>query len=232
MEAPRQVQFERPPSRCPFCHDGLGPDDLLAACRECAARHHEGCWDEAGRCSACGCERALRDTTPPPPEAGPSAAEPPSLNTAAEPPSLNAAARPSSGRHRAVSTPWALEASRQRWAAATGHRASAAVHAPVALAPGSLAGAHARKAVGLLFVAALLALMLLPILGTGLRLLWQGQHLLGALLLLASAPGTYGLLWSLGKVWKHARAARRLSASPGAGSASASGRHQGLGSSG
>ena len=66
MESARpRLSFERSPTRCPFCHDELREEELLAACRGCGARHHAGCWDEAGRCGACGGARALRDEPPP-----------------------------------------------------------------------------------------------------------------------------------------------------------------------
>ncbi len=45
-------------SRCPFCHDDVAPQDSVV-CQECQARHHGGCWAEAGRCSACGGERRM-----------------------------------------------------------------------------------------------------------------------------------------------------------------------------
>ncbi|MCO5168908.1 MAG: hypothetical protein M9894_21420 [Planctomycetes bacterium] len=47
--------------RCPFCHDDLRVDDAASwvACQGCLARHHAGCWAEAGRCAACRTDRAL-----------------------------------------------------------------------------------------------------------------------------------------------------------------------------
>jgi hypothetical protein len=47
-------------SRCPFCHDAIGLETTeWVACQRCLARHHDGCWDEAAGCAACGATRAL-----------------------------------------------------------------------------------------------------------------------------------------------------------------------------
>jgi hypothetical protein len=69
MEVERRAQKERPTSvgptvlglsRCPFCHDAIGLETTeWVACQRCLARHHDGCWDEASGCSACGGTRAL-----------------------------------------------------------------------------------------------------------------------------------------------------------------------------
>ncbi len=41
--------------RCPFCHDSVKADpDAWVACGACLGPHHAACWDEAGRCAACG----------------------------------------------------------------------------------------------------------------------------------------------------------------------------------
>jgi hypothetical protein len=43
------------PTRCAFCHDDVDPEaGGWVACRTCLARHHLGCWGEAGACSICG----------------------------------------------------------------------------------------------------------------------------------------------------------------------------------
>ncbi|MEZ6186713.1 MAG: hypothetical protein R3F62_17090 [Planctomycetota bacterium] len=34
-------------------------EEAWVSCWRCQARHHDPCWDEATRCAACGCERAL-----------------------------------------------------------------------------------------------------------------------------------------------------------------------------
>lgn len=41
----------RPGDRCPYCHAEAAAE---VACAQCAARHHEQCWDEHGQCAACG----------------------------------------------------------------------------------------------------------------------------------------------------------------------------------
>jgi hypothetical protein len=54
------VRADASPLRCPFCHDGVDVEqDSWRACEKCLARHHGTCWDEAGRCSACGSTGAL-----------------------------------------------------------------------------------------------------------------------------------------------------------------------------
>jgi hypothetical protein len=45
-------------SRCPYCHDDVGPEGSCA-CQSCLARHHDGCWAERGACSACGAVERL-----------------------------------------------------------------------------------------------------------------------------------------------------------------------------
>ncbi len=59
-----QVEFRSPPTRCPYCHESSGPDSERAVCSACLAPHHSECWDELGRCSACGVSDALRATAP------------------------------------------------------------------------------------------------------------------------------------------------------------------------
>ncbi len=49
---PRRVPRAR--ERCPFCHDGLSPAELLA-CEGCGAIYHPECVREAGRCATLGC---------------------------------------------------------------------------------------------------------------------------------------------------------------------------------
>jgi len=47
-------------NRCPYCHSDVDAEaDDGVACKGCLARHHQSCWDEAGKCSACGGEQAL-----------------------------------------------------------------------------------------------------------------------------------------------------------------------------
>lgn len=45
--------------RCPYCHDGVDPDDTKTACDGCMSWHHAPCWREHGACAACGGARAL-----------------------------------------------------------------------------------------------------------------------------------------------------------------------------
>lgn len=55
----QQVAVERSPTRCPYCHDECTSEDENVACHECLARHHQACWEEAGRCSSCSSERRM-----------------------------------------------------------------------------------------------------------------------------------------------------------------------------
>jgi hypothetical protein len=51
----QRVRSAQSPLRCPYCHEGLSPlVDAWVACKACLGRHHSGCWEEGGRCSACG----------------------------------------------------------------------------------------------------------------------------------------------------------------------------------
>lgn len=173
---------------------------MLAACRDCGARHHEGCWDEAGRCGACGCERALRDTTPPPPERRrPSGLAPSGLGPAP-------AARPASGR----SFPWQVE---RGTPARPPSGRQLVLPSPEELEPHP-ARTHARKALLLGLLTITLGVMLFPILASGLRLLARHEHILGLLLLFASTPGTLGLLALARSTLRHVLAAQRLSRAP------------------
>lgn len=43
--------------RCPYCHEGVGPEEVKTACGTCMAWHHEECWVGHSGCSGCG----LRD---------------------------------------------------------------------------------------------------------------------------------------------------------------------------
>ena len=54
------------PVRCPFCHEDVRREAPQAwvACAGCMARHHAACWDEAGRCSACGVGERLAPERP------------------------------------------------------------------------------------------------------------------------------------------------------------------------
>lgn len=49
------VRVRQSPNRCPFCHDDVRVEESVA-CRDCLARHHEGCWDEGAGCSTCRCQ--------------------------------------------------------------------------------------------------------------------------------------------------------------------------------
>jgi hypothetical protein len=40
---------------CPYCRDGVRPDEEQRACPSCDTRHHGDCWDEAGGCTLLGC---------------------------------------------------------------------------------------------------------------------------------------------------------------------------------
>lgn len=55
------VRVAGSPVRCPFCHEDVRREapEAWVACAGCMARHHAACWDEAGRCSACGAGERL-----------------------------------------------------------------------------------------------------------------------------------------------------------------------------
>ncbi|RMG09527.1 MAG: DUF3320 domain-containing protein, partial [Planctomycetota bacterium] len=53
------VSVRGAPTRCPFCHDAVSPEEPNAACNACLSRHHAECWDELGRCASCGAGLAL-----------------------------------------------------------------------------------------------------------------------------------------------------------------------------
>lgn len=44
--------------RCPFCHDAIAPDAVVAHCASCDAPHHPTCFEEAHGCSIAGCRQA------------------------------------------------------------------------------------------------------------------------------------------------------------------------------
>ena len=47
-------------ARCPYCHDEVALEaPTWVACAGCLARHHGGCWSEAGRCASCGATESL-----------------------------------------------------------------------------------------------------------------------------------------------------------------------------
>lgn len=48
-------------NRCPFCREHCADEAGTVACRGCLARHHAACWDEHGRCGACGSERRYEE---------------------------------------------------------------------------------------------------------------------------------------------------------------------------
>lgn len=53
-EVEADVRVDRSPTRCPYCHADVAPDPTeWVACAGCLARHHAGCWGEAGRCGTC-----------------------------------------------------------------------------------------------------------------------------------------------------------------------------------
>lgn len=55
-------------NRCPWCHEAVRVDDQAwVSCRDCQARHHDGCWGEAGVCGACGGGVRLECEEEPPP---------------------------------------------------------------------------------------------------------------------------------------------------------------------
>ena len=55
------LQVTGAPTRCPFCHDGIEPDqEAWAVCKACLARHHASCWREGGaRCAGCAGTKAF-----------------------------------------------------------------------------------------------------------------------------------------------------------------------------
>jgi hypothetical protein len=57
------IRIDSAPSRCPFCHAGMGPEEAVVACRDCGARHHAPCWNESSRCATCSSPRALVEPT-------------------------------------------------------------------------------------------------------------------------------------------------------------------------
>jgi hypothetical protein len=65
MDKAEEKQVKAVVHRCPFCHEGAEADGSVV-CQGCLARHHEACWNEAGRCGSCGTERALAPTALPP----------------------------------------------------------------------------------------------------------------------------------------------------------------------
>jgi len=54
-----KIKVEGPGRRCPYCHDAVEEVVERAACQQCLAVHHVGCWRELGRCGACAHEQAL-----------------------------------------------------------------------------------------------------------------------------------------------------------------------------
>lgn len=50
--------------RCPYCHEGVAPDQGKQACDACMAWHHSECWAEHGGCSACGSEARVGEAAP------------------------------------------------------------------------------------------------------------------------------------------------------------------------
>lgn len=55
----------RASARCPFCHDAITPSVAKTGCEACMAWHHIECWDQHGRCSACGHQRPKTHPFPP-----------------------------------------------------------------------------------------------------------------------------------------------------------------------
>jgi hypothetical protein len=49
------VHSLEPGQRCPFCHEGLTPEDVLASCGACRTVVHGACRDEFGHCPTLGC---------------------------------------------------------------------------------------------------------------------------------------------------------------------------------
>lgn len=57
------VNVQRP--RCPYCHEDVTPGEGQG-CAECMGWAHDECWDEHGKCPACGAARALPSGAGPP----------------------------------------------------------------------------------------------------------------------------------------------------------------------
>ncbi len=59
-EAGGKVRIGGGAARCPYCHDEVALEaPTWVACAGCLARHHGGCWREAGRCASCGGAESL-----------------------------------------------------------------------------------------------------------------------------------------------------------------------------
>ena len=43
--------------RCPYCHDGLRPDEEVWVCGDCRAVVHDECYEELERCPSCAAGR-------------------------------------------------------------------------------------------------------------------------------------------------------------------------------
>ncbi|MBI3724284.1 hypothetical protein HY251_10085 [bacterium] len=57
---PHDVRVEAGITRCPYCHESIALErEPWLACEACLARHHDACWKEGSRCSACGSSRSL-----------------------------------------------------------------------------------------------------------------------------------------------------------------------------
>lgn len=54
-----QVNMEKSPTRCPFCHEGFGGKSETVVCDDCLSRHHSVCWNDHGACSSCESEHHL-----------------------------------------------------------------------------------------------------------------------------------------------------------------------------
>jgi hypothetical protein len=63
--ARHDVVAKASPVRCPYCHADVRVEaDAWLACRGCLARHHVACWQDGGKCSACGKNTALHSDSP------------------------------------------------------------------------------------------------------------------------------------------------------------------------
>jgi hypothetical protein len=54
----RGLEVRGSPTRCPYCHNDVSPEETVA-CQSCLARHHAECWNSHGTCATCGSARRL-----------------------------------------------------------------------------------------------------------------------------------------------------------------------------
>jgi hypothetical protein len=53
--ATAEGHLDRPTRRCPYCHDSIAGDTLVARCARCDSLHHASCFEEQNGCSIDGC---------------------------------------------------------------------------------------------------------------------------------------------------------------------------------